>query len=73
MWQLQHQMAVSGADKMFFLAYSIAEKVLIWIDRDERMIEALNRTETIFYENYLKDFTPPPFLEEEAAFIRKPA
>lgn len=71
LWQMQHQMSVTGADTMFFLAYSPENQFLTWVARNDFMIDELNRREEIFYKDYMLTFTPPPFTEEEAAFAKK--
>jgi putative phage-type endonuclease len=67
LWQMQHQMSVSGAQRMFFLAYSEETKArpFVWVYRNEAMIRALNHTESIFYHDYMGKFTPPPFMVGE--------
>lgn len=66
LWQMQHQMAVTKANRMFFFAYVNQEyNFFRWIDRDEAMISALNQTESIFYHDYMGKFTPPPFMVGE--------
>lgn len=40
-WQLAHQMAVSGADKVLFMASDAEEHYEVWMHRDEGLIDTL--------------------------------
>jgi len=61
MWQLQHQMSVTGCESMTFLAYSDDLKVRLEVQRDEGMIDHLNEIESIFYHDYLCAFIEPDY------------
>lgn len=70
LWQMQHQMSVMDCKEIYFLAYSKEIQHFEKVPRNTHMIEALNRHEEEFYYTYMCGFTPPPFLEREANFIR---
>lgn len=40
-WQLMHQMAVSGAEKVLFMASDADDHFEVWVHRDEEMIDTL--------------------------------
>jgi putative phage-type endonuclease len=58
--QLQHQMAVSGAQQMYFLTYSKADQegVILTVKRDDLFIEKLIIAEEAFYRRVVA-FDPP--------------
>ena len=67
-WQIQHQMAVTGHASQYLFAYhpdfeKDIDKTIVLINRDEAMIEELNEAELSFYRNFLLEFTPPPLRE----------
>lgn len=68
LWQMQHQMSVTGALKMFFLAYTKDDQHLVWVNRNQEMIDYLNEMERVFYYEHMLTFSPPPLTDEEKRY-----
>jgi putative phage-type endonuclease len=59
MWQIQHQLAVTGVWEGILYAYNGTRGVFITIMRDESMIEELIEAEHNFWFNHVLKFDPP--------------
>ncbi len=68
--QLQHQMAVSGIDRMYYLTYSKVSQdgIIITINRDDIFIKKLIETEKTFYDR-LGSFEPPDPIDGRDIFV----
>lgn len=69
--QLQHQMMVSGAERVVYFSWHNGSGKPIWIDRDEEYIKTLVEKEKEFYERLLR-FDPPPFTERDFVNLEDP-
>lgn len=67
-WQIQHQLSVTGLERMFLLLYTEEDRHIIWINRDKKMIQTLEALEEVFYFEYMLKFNPPPLNDSEKSF-----
>lgn len=72
--QIQHQMAVSGADKAYYCTYSknAQDGVLITIKRDNAFIEKMIEAEEAFYRRVIGFYPPDPIDGRDIELIDDP-
>lgn len=59
MWQIQHQMAVTGANQVNLCIYSENYLEIYPIERNQEMVDELNEKENFFMEKYVDTLTRP--------------
>lgn len=62
--QLQHQMAVAGYEKMYYLSFNGTEGKILNVQRDDKYIEELIRKEKKFW-NQVSNFEEPELSEKD--------
>ena len=68
-WQVQHQLSVTGCEKAFLLAYDGENGCIKCIERDETMIDDLKAKEEAFYRSMVEFLRPEDPLSEEPKAI----
>lgn len=58
--QLQHQMAVVGYDKMFYLSFNGEDGKILEVEKDEKYIQELIKKEEEFWKSVVEKIEPEP-------------
>lgn len=67
--QLQHQLAVTGLDKMYYVSYTTFDVAIVVVERDQSYIDNMIEKERIFWEEHVLKFIPPNMSDKD--FIEK--
>ena len=67
--QLQHQLAVTGLDKMYYVSYTTFDVAIVVVERDQAYINDMIEKERVFWEEHVLKFVPPNMSDKD--FVQK--